>query len=142
MDSTDLKILEILQQDGRISMKDLGKKVGLTSPAVSERVKKLEENGVILGYRAIVNPQKLNKNIKAFIDVSIKAENYKKFLEFAPTHECIVECHHITGGDCMTLKVMTENMAELEKLIDDIKRFGNSRTSIILSSPIEYKVIL
>ncbi|RKD27527.1 Lrp/AsnC family transcriptional regulator, leucine-responsive regulatory protein [Caminicella sporogenes DSM 14501] len=142
MDSTDLKILEILQEDGRISMKDLGKMVGLTSPAVSERVKRLEESGVIIGYKAIVNPKKLNKNISAFIDVAIRAEKYKKFLEFVPTVDSIVECHHITGGDCMTLKVIIENMDELEKLIDDIKRFGDTKTSIILSSPIECKKIL
>lgn len=142
MDSTDLRILEILQQDGRISMKDLGKMVGLTSPAVSERVKRLEESGVIIGYRAIIDPKKLNKNISAFIDVAIKAENYKKFLEFVPKNDSIIECYHITGGDCMTLKVITENMEELEKLIDDIKRFGNTKTSIILSSPIEHKKII
>ncbi|SHK26457.1 Winged helix-turn-helix DNA-binding [Paramaledivibacter caminithermalis DSM 15212] len=61
-------------------MKDLGKKVGLTSPTVSERVKRLEENGIIIGYKAIVNPKKLNKHINALINVAIRAENYKKFL--------------------------------------------------------------
>lgn len=142
MDGTDLKILEILQQDGRISMKDLGKKVGLTSPAVSERVKRLEESGVIKGYRAVVDPQKLNKNINAFIDIAIKAENYKKFLEFAPNKDSIIECHHVTGGDCMTIKVMVESMEELEILIDEIKKFGNTKTSLILSTPIEHKIIV
>ncbi|MDK2918773.1 MAG: Lrp/AsnC family transcriptional regulator, leucine-responsive regulatory protein [Candidatus Petromonas sp.] len=142
MDATDLKILEILQQDGRISMKDLGKKVGLTSPAVSERVKRLEESGVIKGYRAVVDPQKLNKNINAFIDIAIKAENYKKFLEFAPNKDSIIECHHVTGGDCMTIKVMVESMEELEILIDEIKKFGNTKTSLILSTPIEHKIIV
>lgn len=142
MDTTDYKILEILQSDGRISMKDLGKMVGLTSPAVSERVKRLEESGVISGYKAIVNPQKLNKMIQAFIDISLPADKYQTFLEFAKNCNPIVESHHVTGGDCMTLKVMVSTMEELEILIDDIKTMGNTRTSIILSSPIKDKIIL
>lgn len=142
MDSTDLRIIKVLQEDGRISMKDLGKTVGLTSPAVSERVKRLEEDEVITGYRATVDPNKLNKSIKAFISLAIKAHNYKKFLEFAPDNNSIIECHHITGTDCMIIKVMVENMEELEKLIDDMKKFGDTQTNLILSTPIENKIIL
>lgn len=142
MDSTDFKILEILQQDGRISMKDLGHRVGLTSPAVSERVKRLEENCIITGYRATVNANKLNKSIKAFISIAIRAENYKRFLEFAPNKNSIIECHHVTGGDCMIIKVMVQSMEQLERLIDDLKKFGTTQTNIILSSPIESKIIL
>ncbi|QXM05239.1 Lrp/AsnC family transcriptional regulator [Crassaminicella indica] len=142
MDSTDLKILEILQKNCRISMKNLGKIVGLTSPAVSERVKRLEENGIITGYKATVNPKKLNKNIQAFIDISMDRDHYKKFLDYAHHKNSIIECHHVTGGDCMTLKVMVESMEELENLIDSIKKMGNTNTSIILSSPIENKIIL
>ncbi|MCT4604934.1 MAG: Lrp/AsnC family transcriptional regulator [Marinisporobacter sp.] len=142
MDATDLKILELLQRNCRISMKDLGKIVGLTSPAVSERIKKLEENGVITGYKAIVNPQKLNKTVQAFIDISMDRDHYKKFLDYAQNKKSIIECHHVTGGDCMTLKVMVESMEELEYLIDSIKKMGNTKTSIILSSPIESKIIL
>lgn len=142
MDSTDMKILEALQQHGRISMKDLGNKVGLTSPAVSERVKRLEENGVIIGYKAIVNPKKLNKSITAFINIAIKSENYKKFLEYAPDNNNIIECHHVTGEDCMIIKVIVEDMKELEIAIDDLKRFGNTETNLILSTLIENKIIL
>ncbi len=142
MDSTDMHILEILQKDGRISMKELGKKVGLTSPAVSERVKRLEENGIITGYKAIVNPDLINKSIKALITIAIKSHNYQKFLEYAPKNPYIIECHHVTGSDCMFMKIMVKNMEELEHAIDDLKRFGNTRTNLILSTPIENKVIL
>lgn len=141
MDVTDYRIIEILQDDGRISMKDLGKMVGLTSPAVSERVKRLEETGVIEGYKAMINPFKLNINVKAFIDVAMAAEKYKRFLDYATENNHIIECHHVTGGDCVTLKVIARNMEELEKLIDDIKKFGNTRTSIVLSSPFANKPI-
>lgn len=142
VDSTDMKIVKILQLDGRISMKDLGIRVGLTSPAVSERVKRLEENGVINGYKAIVSPDKMGKHIKAFISIAIKAQNYKRFLDFAPNSPNIIECHHVTGEDCMIMKVMVENMESLEKVIDDLKRFGNTQTNLILSSPVENKSIL
>lgn len=142
MDATDYKITEILQIQGRISMKDLGKMVGLTSPAVTERVKRLEESGIITGYKAIINPEKLDKNIQAFIDISMSADKYENFLKFAMKTNSIIECHHVTGGDCMTLKVLVKNMKELETLIDKIKKVGNTRTSIILSSPIDTKIIL
>ena len=101
MDITDYRIIEILQDDGRISMKDLGKIVGLTSPAVSERVKRLEEAGVIEGYKAIVNPDALGRVIKAFIHISLPSgKAYDQFLEVAKDDPRIVECHHITGDDC------------------------------------------
>jgi Lrp/AsnC family transcriptional regulator, leucine-responsive regulatory protein len=142
MDVTDYKIIEMLQTDGRISMKDLGKIVGLTSPAVSERVKRLEESGIITGYKAIVNPEKLNKIIKAFITVGLPGDKYKEFLELAENKNSIIECHHITGDDCLVLKVIVKNMDELERLIDDIKALGRTKTSVILSTPIETKPIL
>jgi len=141
MDRTDYKILEILQVDGRISMKDLGKQVGLTAPAVSERVKKLEESNIITGYKAVVNPSRLDKNISAFIDIAMAADKYNYFLKYAKEKNEIIECHHVTGGDCMTIKVLVKNMLELEILIDTIKKMGNTRTSLILSSPIESKPI-
>lgn len=142
MDITDYRIIEILQKDGRISMKDLGKIVGLTSPAVSERVKRLEESGVIQGYKAIVNPDALGRVIKSFISISLPSENYKDFLEYASQNNNIVECHHITGDDCLVLKVIVKDMSELEKLIDDIKQVGRTKTSVILSTPIQHKSIL
>ena len=115
MDITDYKIIEILQKEGRISMKDLGKIVGLTSPAVSERVKRLEESGVIEGYKAIVNPNALGRVIKAFVNISLPSNKYHEFLEAARKDPRIVECHHITGDDCLLLKVIVKDMYELEE---------------------------
>lgn len=142
MDITDHKILEFLQKDGRISMKDLGKIVGLTSPAVSERVKRLEEAGVIEGYKAIVNPDALGRVIKAFIHISLPNDKYKIFIEEARQDSRIVECHHITGDDCSVLKVIVKDMYELENVIDSIKTIGSTKTSVILSTPIHAKSIL
>ncbi|MEG1311830.1 MAG: Lrp/AsnC family transcriptional regulator [Romboutsia sp.] len=142
MDITDHKIIDILQKDGRISMKDLGKIVGLTSPAVSERVKRLEESGIIEGYKAIVNPDALGRVIKAFIHISLPSHMYKEFIEDARNDPRIVECHHITGDDCSVLKVIVRNMYELENVIDSIKQIGSTKTSVILSTPIQAKSIL
>ena len=142
MDVTDHKIIEILQKDGRVSMKDLGKIVGLTSPAVSERVKRLEESGIIEGYKAIVNPDALGRVIKAFIHISLPSNKYKDFIEDARNNPRIVECHHITGDDCSVLKVIVKDMYELEEVIDSIKKIGSTKTSVILSTPIHAKSIL
>ncbi|WDV45307.1 Lrp/AsnC family transcriptional regulator [Clostridiaceae bacterium M8S5] len=142
MDITDYKIIKILQTDGRISMKDLGKMVSLSPPAVAERVKKLEDTGIIEGYRAVINPARLGKNITALISLDMKEGMYKNFIEYAKKKNSIIECHHITGGDCLTLKVLVSGIHELEKLIDEIKLSGNTQTNIILSSPINNKIIL
>lgn len=142
MDATDFKIIDLLQEDGRISMKDLGKIVGLTSPAVSERVKRLEEAGVIKGYKAIINPDKLGRVIKSFINISLPSENYQSFIDYVKRENRIVECHHITGDDCLLLKVIVKDMYDLEQVIDRIKQVGKTKTSVILSTVIEGKSIL
>lgn len=143
LDETDRKIIEILQEDGRISMKDLGKLIGLTSPAVSERIKRLENCGIISGYKAIINPDALGRNIKAFIHISLPgSQSYAEFLESAKNDPRIVECHHITGDDCSLLKVLVSDMQELENVIDSIKKIGSTKTSLILSTPIQAKSIL
>lgn len=143
LDETDRKIIEILQEDGRISMKDLGKLIGLTSPAVSERIKRLENCGIISGYKAIINPDALGRNIKAFIHISLPgSQSYAEFLENAKSDPRIVECHHITGDDCSLLKVLVRDMQELENVIDSIKKIGSTKTSVILSTPIQAKSIL
>ena len=143
LDETDRKIIEILQEDGRISMKDLGKLIGLTSPAVSERIKRLENCGIISGYKAIINPDALGRNIKAFIHISLPgSQSYAEFIEAAKEDPRIVECHHITGDDCSLLKVLVKDMRELENVIDSIKKIGSTKTSVILSTPIQAKSIL
>ena len=143
LDETDRKIIEILQEDGRISMKDLGKLIGLTSPAVSERIKRLENCGIISGYKAIINPDALGRNITAFIHISLPgSQSYAEFLENAKNDPRIVECHHITGDDCSLLKVLVSDMQELESVIDSIKKIGSTKTSVILSTPIQAKSIL
>ncbi len=142
MDSTDIKILTILQTDARISMKELGQKVNLTSPAVSERIKRLEESGVIEGYAAIVNPKKLRLHVEAIVHVSMKVSAHARFKKLALEEKEIIECHHVTGEDCMTVKIVCEDTKKLEEILDKIQAIGDTRTAIILSSPLKRKPII
>ena len=142
MDSTDIKILEILQQNGRISMKELGKLVSLSPPAVSERVKRLEDNGVIKGYIAVVDPRKLGKRVFAIINVAMKVSNHKAFLKLAGDENAIVECHHLTGEHCLIITVLVDATSALQTLMDRIQQIGTTKTTIILSTPLEFKPIL
>lgn len=140
MDFTDYKIIDILLKEGRISMKDLAQRVALSPPAVAERMKRLEDSDIITGYKAIVNYQKLGQNINALINLDMKVQRTKRFMEFISTESAIVECHHVTGPYCKILKARVDNMASLEKLIEKIQMFGNTETFIILSSVIKDKI--
>ena len=141
MDQTDLKIISILQHDGRISMKELGKEVSLSPPAVAERVKRLEDDGVIERYKAVINNDKIGKPICVLINTSIKPEKQEGFLEFAKKSEEIVECYHVTGPHSMIMKAYLREMNHLEELVGKVQFFGNTETFIIMSSPIEGKEI-
>jgi Lrp/AsnC family leucine-responsive transcriptional regulator len=134
MDSTDYRIVEILLENGRISMKELAQKVALSAPAVAERVKRLEEEGIIKGYKAVIDYEKLGKKINVLINVDMNVQSTGKFMEFIKTENSIIECHHVTGPYCKILKARFEDIVNLEKLIGKIQQFGNTETFIILSS--------
>lgn len=142
MDITDIRILKILQQEARISMKELGQRVNLTSPAVSERIRRLEESGIIEGYAAIVNPKKLKLHVEAIVHVSMKVSAHERFKKLAHEEREIIECHHVTGEDCMTVKVVCEDTHRLEEILDKIQAIGDTKTAIILSSPLKRKPIV
>ncbi len=141
MDQTDLRIISILQQEGRISMKELGKVVSLSPPAVAERVKRLEDAGIIEKYKAVINNEKVGKPISVLINASIKPEKQENFLRFANSADEIVECHHVTGPHSMIMKAYLREMSHLEELVGKIQFFGNTETFIIMSSPIDGKEI-
>ncbi|MGG0738230.1 Lrp/AsnC family transcriptional regulator [Niallia taxi] len=137
MDEIDQNILIHLQENARISMTELGKKIGLSTPATNERVKKLEEKEVIKGYRAIINPEKLNKNVTAFILFDTKQG--QKFKDFCKEQPEVVECHRLAGQYSYLVKVVTESVKLLEEFIDASLRFGEPTTLVKLSSVVEYK---
>src|SRR5512134_3215304 len=119
LDATDLAILDALQQNCKQSLADIGKQVGLSAPSVVERIKKLEESGVIRGYAALLDARMLGKDVTAFIGVSISHPSaFEPFEKEIERSLDVLECHHVTGQHTLMLKVRTESTETLEGLID------------------------
>jgi len=140
-DAIDLQILAVLQEHGRIALTKMAEQVGLSAPSVIERVKKLEDLGVITGYHAGVNARKLGKDVTAFIGVSIgDPRTIDVFEDTVEQLDDILECHHVTGEHTVLLKVKTHNTATLENLIRNIRMIeGVTRTEtmVVLSTHTE-----
>jgi Lrp/AsnC family leucine-responsive transcriptional regulator len=138
IDQIDLKILSILQNQGRSRLADIAEEVELSAPAVLERVKKLEVNGVIKGYQALLDGKKVGKDITAFIGVSIgNQRDIDKFAMQMLRNPDVLECHHITGDESFILKVKSANTTSLEKLLGEIRSVeGVTRTvtRVVLST--------
>ncbi len=146
LDDIDVKILEILQKNGRTRRNTLADVVGLSLPSVSERLRKLEEAGIIRGYAALVNPAKLGIDITAFILVQIdSSKHYHNFIDHANSTTEILECHAVTGEGSHLLKIRTENTLSLEKLLGKIQAWPGvmgTKTHLVLSSPKETTTVL
>ena len=140
-DNIDLKILDILQNNGRTRRSELAEAVGLSVPSASERLRKLEEQGVIRGYHAHLDPAKVGKDITAFVLVSVdSSRHYQAFLEHANDTDEVLEVHAVTGEGTHLLKIRTENTRSLEKLLSRIQAWAgvvHTSTSMVLSSPKE-----
>jgi Lrp/AsnC family leucine-responsive transcriptional regulator len=144
-DQIDLKILYILQNDGRRRLADIADEVELSAPAVMERVRKLEASGVITGYHALVDGKKVGKDITAFNGVSIGNQRYMdKFATHMMRYRDVLECHHVTGDESFLLKVKSANTGSLEKLLGDIRSVeGVTRTvtKVVLSTTKENQAL-
>ena len=141
MDSIDKKILAELQVDARMAYARLGRKVGLTTPAVIERVRKLEDAGIITGYRAEVDASKVGFPITAFVRMSITGVDYSHIIEVAQGSSEVLECHRGTGGDSFIMKVAVSSVEHLQEVIDRLTPYGITTTTIVLSSPVKRKAI-
>jgi Lrp/AsnC family leucine-responsive transcriptional regulator len=141
IDELDIKILEILQRNGRTKRNVLAEVVGLSIPSVSDRLRKLEERGVIKGYVALIDPNSLGYDIEAFVIVNMdSSKHYVQFLDHAAAADEILECHAITGEGTYMLKVRTHSTSTLEKLLSRIQLWSgvlSTKTSVVLSSPKE-----
>jgi Lrp/AsnC family transcriptional regulator, leucine-responsive regulatory protein len=136
LDDLDWRLLEALQNDGRASYADLGRRVGLSPSAVTERVRRLEESGVITGYRCEVDPDKLGLAIMALVRLRYPHGNYKPFHDLLATTFEITEAHHVTGEDCFVLTVRARSMRHLEQVTGRIAGLGSVTTSVVYSSPL------
>lgn len=136
LDDVDRSLLAALERDGRASYADLGRLVGLSPSAVTERVRRLEHSGVITGYSAEIDPEKLGLPIHAFVRLRYPHGNYKPFHDLLAVTPEVVEAHHITGDDCFVLAVRAGSMRHLEEVTGRLAGLGPVTTSVVYSSPL------
>jgi Lrp/AsnC family transcriptional regulator, leucine-responsive regulatory protein len=136
LDATNLQLLAELQRDARLSLTELGRRVGLSPPAVTERVQRLEQEQVILGYRARLNPRKLGMTLSAVIRVRPAPRQLHKVGEVAADTPEVVDCRRITGEDCYIMTAHVRDIEHLEEVIDRFAAHGQTTTSIVQSAPV------
>ena len=136
LDATNLDILKLLLDDPRLAMSELGRRVGMSAPAVTERVQRMQEAGVIRGARLDVDQSALGLGITAFVRVRPMPGQLQNVSELARKTPEIVECHRVTGEDCFIMKVLVGRVELLEAVLDEILRYGNTTSSIVQSTPV------
>ena len=136
LDETNRAILAELQLDARLSLAELGRRVGLSSPAVAERVQRLERDGVITGYHAEVDPRAVGYDLGVVIRVRPAPRQIPKVAELARDTPEVVECQRITGEDCFIMKAHVRSVEHLEEIIDRFVIFGQTTTSLVQSAPV------
>jgi len=141
LDGIGRKILQELQENGRMPFTELGKRVGLSTPAVMDRVRRLEDAGIIKGYRAEVNVAKMGYPIQAFIAVNVVGDFMPRMSKLAKSIPEILECHRVTGSNTFMIKVIAASVEELEKTIDRLTPYVATTTSLVLSSLVDRRSI-
>jgi len=141
MDKIDAKLITLLQQNARTPLKVLASNVFLSAPAVSSRIEKLEKQGIILGYNAVVDNQKLGYHITAFVSLEISANQKQEFYPFIKKCPNVLECNCVTGSYSMLIKVIFPSTQELDAFIGQLQHFGNTSTQIVFSTPVPHREI-
>ncbi|PEB79353.1 Lrp/AsnC family transcriptional regulator [Bacillus nitratireducens] len=142
MDEIDKKIIPLLQEDAMMKITEMTEHLHLSRPSVTERLKRLQDTGIIEKYTALVSLDAVGKSIQAFLRIENLKIPCKKFEEKIYEEYRMLECHRVTGESSYYLKVAVHSMKELEELIDIVIPFGTVKTSMILSSPIPYRPII
>ena len=142
MDEIDKKITLLLQEDARMTITEMTEHLHLSRPSVTERLKRLQDAGIIEKYTARISLDIIGKSIQAFLRIENLKVPCKKFEEKIYEEQRILECHRVTGESSYYLKVAVHSMKELEELIDIVIPFGTVKTSMILSSPIPYQSVI
>ncbi len=141
LDRTDWQLLAELQRDGRATYAELARAVAMSASAVAERIRRLEEAGVIAGYRSVVDPERVGLTVMAFVRLRYPTGNYRPFHALLDSTSEIVEAHHVTGEDCFVLKVLARSMRHLEEITGRIAGLGSVTTSVVYSSPLTGRAI-
>lgn len=135
-DATNLRLLEELQRDARTSLAELGRRVGLSSPAVADRLKRLESDGVITGYRVEVDPRRLGYTLGVAIRIRPAPRQLADVAQLARDTPEVIECHRVTGDDCYVMTAYVRDVEHLERLIDQFAAYGQTTSAIMQSSPV------
>jgi Lrp/AsnC family leucine-responsive transcriptional regulator len=139
LDPMDLKLLSALQMDARLSYRALGRQVGLSQPAVADRIRRLEEAGVIAGYRARIDRGRAGLAVTAFLRVTCAGDRFQAVHRLARDLPAVLECHHVSGEACFMIKIADTTLAGLERTIERFREHGETVSSIVLSSIVEDK---
>jgi Lrp/AsnC family leucine-responsive transcriptional regulator len=134
LDAVDRRLIAALQREGRLPFTELGRKVGLSSPAVAERVRRLETLGVIRGYRCVVDPARIGQTIVAYVRFKVNPGMLTRAAKEIERSREVLECHRLTGADCFLIRIVVSSVAELERFTDRLLPFGAGETSLVLSS--------
>lgn len=141
LDETSWAILEALQENARVSYAELGKRVGLTSPAVAERVRKMEDAGILSGYYAEMNLAALGLPISVVIQLRLNDARSKEVVALIRDRPEVTTCYHLTGNDCFMIVASVKSIDHLEKMLEVLTTYGQTTTSIVLSTPVKRRVI-
>lgn len=141
LDDLDWQLLELLQSDGRLTFTELGRRVALSAPAVTERVRRLEEKGIITGYSASVDLTKLGLPIEAMVRAKVRSLDTARFRESILVLPQVLDADHVTGDECWLLRVACRNTTELEELVERMQRYGETTTSLVFSSPVRRRTV-
>jgi Lrp/AsnC family leucine-responsive transcriptional regulator len=141
LDQLNWKILNCLQTNARQSNAEIGRQVGMSSPAVSERIKKMEDSGIIQNYTALVSPFEVGYQLKALITVRAFMGMLKPFLEKVTTYDEVINCYRITGNENIVMEVVLNNQKHLEVFIDQLIIYGETKTQIVLSHVIKHNAV-
>jgi len=136
LDDTNLRLLGELQGDARLSIAELGRRVGLSSPAVAERVRRLESEGVITGYRAVIDPRALGLTLGVIIRIRPNPRQLADVARLARDTPEVVECHRVTGEDCYVITAYVRDVEHLETVIDEFAAYGQTTSAIMQSAPV------
>jgi Lrp/AsnC family leucine-responsive transcriptional regulator len=142
LDATNRRLLAELQADARLSLAELGRRVGLSSPAVADRLRRLEQEGVITAYRAEVDPRALGYGFGALIRIRPAPRQLAAVAELARQTPEVVECNRVTGEDCYVMTAYVRDVEHLERIIDELAAYGQTTTSILQSSPVPRRAIV
>lgn len=141
LDACDRALLLALQENARTPYAELARRVGLSTPAVIERIRKLEDRGVILGYRAMVDVAKIGLPVRAFVKVTVAGDKLDRFARMAAKIPEVLECHRVTGAESFLVQVAARDMLHIQEVIDSMMPYVATNTAMVLASPVPWRVI-